>query len=1299
MSTRVPLVFLFTGFPRRSRDGKTAAYGDGELDIVRNTVVCTQVAPLVDPRWWCTDDKGELLDMVPPFRLRRSQHSLLQWMYFHVPPPDLLMYAWAARGKAWGKALGEFYKKQTGLPLYLQKVQKRQLRKPEPPPKDRKARDLDAAYRRWYGRQTESSKIFGYIIPRTRAITLLFSGKEFNQATVTLWPPRPRDKAGKQRKKATKPPSLTARAEFGTEGVVAATVHGHPDRLPSGVYAIKVKPEKLDPRHWSSRVRAQKGYTLKANVRFGITNLAGEFDAVVANPISVEEAVMIQFPLQYAHLVAAARKRETFPALKLKGPGEFAEFPDAMKPWSDGLGWTYDTAKLSVKLINADGTRKRGEILGKKIWGAIKPEDPTLKAIKDTIDFGFGLFKAKKNVKEAYDDLKQQILSKKALEQLNLSEEAWKTARDALRETEYWKAEEPFEHIRKNYRDRAVMAKLKGLGEQEREALLKAATPEEASKLEALIGKRASKAIGKGILFVDLAISVAEVGIAISSVVGSADKLDENRHSLGELARDYDRHCRGYAFRDGIGALEKLRTATVTGARDYDEKMAEAANKAVDTVLGVLALLPVVGKAFALLVAIKAAGELVVSGLTRFAAWIDEAVYDQTLSDMLGLNKVLTEVHEDAAANQRLLWQDGAEGGEKARHDLARQLRLRAEALNGLVALLTRAYTSFDHRGMSSKQIKATYLAKVQKYRVDLYVRLFMLRDGWELPLNPLIPLTLDQFWLMAFSSYIKDTSSLLEIFGFRSPLTRDALKQGPGMMIGAVIAGFHDDGIKASFQQSLPIQHLDARRVGDLAWALRTQFYALDKKCIDYTCVYHRPKGSKKDEDWKPINPGGNSDDALKPISPLEHVRVLVVLKRSVSPGIYPISLQLFRTTGVNLSGPVYKDIVRKLDDELLEDEAGFKGRLGCVFHPFYCLGPKVVPGVKPLADEHLEEGWAPLLFDRRSYSYAFEVRVGGKRTVEWVKLGGPKCQRSDLEDFPMSIDSKREDEKLLLEATFLRSRAKSFRFPRLFKTRKMPVPTGLTYHTKVLKCYGTGPLYIKYGSWRIQRASKGMTFDKHDWNTDVELVVVVWASEIEKERYRKLGQDWKKVPVQIQLINYEGSDKEGPELKSQLRYLGMLDVKSHRFSAEYKGPDDLKPAVTLLEDPLESQAIEGYIKKAGEDQPARCYLYGAHFKMTYRTPGGRKGKGIRPFASKLIDHDDYYRYSVINITTDADSGFSAEDIECPDGEIELHFRAPKSYEKNVPWAGEDSKEVKKWITELTTTNDPRVRLFKKDD
>jgi hypothetical protein len=56
MSTRVPLAFLFTGFPRRSRDGKCMAYGDGELDIVRNQVVFTQEAPLLDPRLWCIDD-------------------------------------------------------------------------------------------------------------------------------------------------------------------------------------------------------------------------------------------------------------------------------------------------------------------------------------------------------------------------------------------------------------------------------------------------------------------------------------------------------------------------------------------------------------------------------------------------------------------------------------------------------------------------------------------------------------------------------------------------------------------------------------------------------------------------------------------------------------------------------------------------------------------------------------------------------------------------------------------------------------------------------------------------------------------------------------------------------------------------------------------------------------------------------------------------------------------------------------------------------------------------------------------
>jgi hypothetical protein len=70
-----------------------------------------------------------------------------------------------------------------------------------------------------------------------------------------------------------------------------------------------------------------------------------------------------------------------------------------------------------------------------------------------------------------------------------------------------------------------------------------------------------------------------------------------------------------------------------------------------------------------------------------------------------------------------------------------------------------------------------------------------------------------------------------------------------------------------------------------------------------------------------------------------------------------------------------------------------------------------------------------------------------------------------------------------------------------------------------------------------------------------------------------------------------------------------------------------------------------------------------------------------------------------VINIITEADSGFSAEEILGPDGEVELHFQAPKSYATNVIWAGSSGELIEKWITELATVNDPHPSIFKKGD
>ena len=70
----------------------------------------------------------------------------------------------------------------------------------------------------------------------------------------------------------------------------------------------------------------------------------------------------------------------------------------------------------------------------------------------------------------------------------------------------------------------------------------------------------------------------------------------------------------------------------------------------------------------------------------------------------------------------------------------------------------------------------------------------------------------------------------------------------------------------------------------------------------------------------WTPLEPKGD-DEKIEELSPFYHIRVFIVLK-NVDDGIYPVSLQLLRTDGLNIKGPVYKDIARKLGEDLLPGE-----------------------------------------------------------------------------------------------------------------------------------------------------------------------------------------------------------------------------------------------------------------------------------------------------------------------------------------------------------------------------------------
>jgi hypothetical protein len=409
----------------------------------------------------------------------------------------------------------------------------------------------------------------------------------------------------------------------------------------------------------------------------------------------------------------------------------------------------------------------------------------------------------------------------------------------------------------------------------------------------------------------------------------------------------------------------------------------------------------------------------------------------------------------------------------------------------------------------------------------------------------------------------------------------------------------------------------------------------------------------------------------------------VLVVLNKDIEDSIYPISLQLIRTDMIpDISGPVYKDIVKKLDTSLLEEEAEWKGRLGCVIYPFYQLGHETIPGIKPMATKIALRGvgFYYSIGGLKDMTYAFRVKVGGERTKDWLKLGGTENQRSKLDDMKVTIDVvKNEKEKKLLVPEFLVERDGDPVYPKLFKAGRNGVGA-------VIIGAGTGPEIIL-------DANGNKKWDDFDWSKSFECTFIFWSEHVSSDDWDKLNLDWMHTPVQLKLrqdISF-GGDKSGPHYSGRLTYMGTLKMNGSGQNANYifrRGNDVVAEGLQKLMACLESSTqIQTIGSAMGIDQPAvgaglyQYHLFAAHFSFEYTTKEGKKVKSIRPFG-KYISPGNYYKYYFTIASPTGIGGLESE--------ARFLLKASGSSE-NVPWERATEKD---WIEKDAEKVDASIRI-----
>ncbi len=1232
----IPKCYLFSGYQKLNDSGDLVVVPKSVEPVRNQPVFIREKDSDKDCIPYATNDKGVLLSLSKKFSQLSPLHSAKVNIDFTIPPPNSISYSWAAKGENWSATLKEFFKdnavKGKGVELTPVKIKKDHLRVPVALSEE----ESEKSYSEWYSKVASGSVLNGYLISKCKGVLFIFSDPIFNECEVSV------------KNIENKIDFTPVKAVASDNGIFLAALIASPDELTTGLYQISVKVKN---KNEILNKNISNEYTLVEKFRFNITTLAADLEIVIADPISLEEAMFAQFPVNYAYLIDAAKKTSRYPELsksdaKVQGAKATPKLPTALKTWEKRYNWTHNKAKLVTDIINADSKLSLLKIFNSKIM----PSDgPLVEEVNKSLNLVFAYL----DYKDAWSNF---VKAQKLTDFMSDLASTLDTKNPFAKIAQLNKWQSSLLRYEFTAGELMQLSKPAKMSANEWIYFKFIANGEKKSRLEQFFGKGGTVAT-KALFYADTAISLYQTTAAWMEASGARGQLTTNVADYNTLITEYVQLFTEGASREGIGNLERARALTVSSYLDLDKKTEEALKKSLDAALGVLVLIPATSVAASLVIAAKGLLEAGWDAASALSESADEYLFGNYFKALKEDRKLMADLQMSQIANMDLLGNYSlSDGGVK---EPGVQYRLRAAALNGLFGLLTRASVSSES--------SARYLEKIRKYRVKEYIETFILKEDWELPVNPLVPLGMDAYWL-----YSRSPVGLMreyDVYASRMGFTKALSFTGPvkpfGMLFCVVTDKAFQGQAKAAFHKQFPIHGVDAgctdQGIDDFCTAFKSSFSHVPADCVAYTRIYYR---KSENGQWKPLEPNGK-DEKIDELSPFDHIRVLIVLK-NLKDGVYPVTLQLFRTDGLNIKGPIYKDIARKLDTDLLPDEQEFKGKPGCVIFPFYQLGYQTIPGIKPLAGSGVTMLGAGAyysfgnLFDM---TYAFKVKVGNAESEQWVKLGGTVAQRSELDDFPMSIRvSRNSDEKKLLVMDFLTDRTTEFKYPTLFQ----------------VGC-GMGPYFLTIGSQPpvLVGHDEEKTISFFDWKSPVAITVLVWAEGfLATNDWKKMNLDWKHTPVQITLKNdiALAGDPEGPTYQGRLNYLGKLH-ENLNFTKDSDAIDEnLSTVMKILtsNDSGMKQKIFDSIDPIGtlslRSKQSQYHLFAAHISLYYTPPGGKRINSLRPFGKMMYAPDFYSDYFTLVTPT----GLSG--LEC---KARFKFAAPLDNQK-VPW---NPTTQQKWI------------------
>ncbi|WP_165739205.1 OmpA family protein [Pseudoalteromonas sp. Z1A6] len=696
--------------------------------------------------------------------------------------------------------------------------------------------------------------------------------------------------------------------------------------------------------------------------------------------------------------------------------------------------------------------------------------------------------------------------------------------------------------------------------------------------------------------------------------LGYAQPLINNKD---EASRAQNRrvHIAAYAIsqinvcpsREGMDSLERFRNLTVANDIKVDETSDDMAWQMINIALGVMAFIPATAPIAAAVAVIKSLDVIATSA----ANLMDEVLIDNACKHYYAEIQRDKRLGQECAANQgmmhELLSEYNKDGKTQQSTQWAAQFRLRSEAISGLMGLLLRAQREGD---------KSQYYSNLERYKVKQYIENFLLGDSWALPNLPGASIRMDTFWVFLIDSItnqkqskngdkkalygFSDNYSLLDKAARKAAVTdpentlylqSQSNPYGFYMMTVPTVAREHNY-ITAEFQNYFPIHTFatqekeGSKYLESFANTFEPVFSEYGEASYHHSAIYYQDQTSKK---WLPI-----IANKLKRLTPFTPIRVLVVFNDTMT-GIAPITFEVTRCDGVINNELAYKELVRPLvESELLENEKHFAGKFGCVFTPFFQLGPKTYLGTKPMVHE---EAFYSIINDSAleyyqddnfsDMRYYIGAQVGSSSNVVLPLMGERKDNSDEMifesdtaevlyalglknkfvaNEFYVDLNTKRNggNEESLLIKDFLTSSSSSFVYPELFaggKSIRILVRFGgegkpylitskIQRQGQVVRLFKSEFAAAQSLGFKVRQFGDDIIFDDFDWNTQVDIMVVATCTELESDNYTKklIGLDWRSVPCDLILQQTIGINDIGPKYQSKLCYLGKATRNANK-------------------------------------------------------------------------------------------------------------------------------------------------------